>query len=245
MDGFKQVSLALATAGLLASGVAQAALHDRGGGLIYDDVLNITWLQDANYAKTSGYDADGRIKWIDAMNWVSALSYGGYDDWRLPMIRDTGSPGCNPGFSGTDCGWNVQTRDAITGRVYSELAYMFYVNLGNKGPYDAAGNGQGGYGIVDDPLNPNDESLFSDLRRGVYWSGQAVQPFSVSAWSFNMLDGYQSAYEEIFIRDNYAWPVRTGDVAAPIPEPETYAMMLAGLGLLGVMTRRRKQKLNA
>jgi hypothetical protein len=32
---------------------------------------------------------------------------------------------------------------------------------------------------------------------------------------------------------------------APVPEPETYAMMLAGLGLLGVMTRRRKQKLPA
>ncbi len=31
-------------------------------------------------------------------------------------------------------------------------------------------------------------------------------------------------------------------VAAPIPEPETYAMLLAGLGLLGVAARRRKQK---
>lgn len=29
--------------------------------------------------------------------------------------------------------------------------------------------------------------------------------------------------------------------AAPIPEPETYAMMLAGLGLLGVVARRRRQ----
>lgn len=29
---------------------------------------------------------------------------------------------------------------------------------------------------------------------------------------------------------------------APVPEPETYAMMLAGLGLLGVAARRRKQK---
>jgi hypothetical protein len=33
-------------------------------------------------------------------------------------------------------------------------------------------------------------------------------------------------------------------VAAPVPEPETYAMMLAGLGLLGMVARCRKQKLN-
>jgi hypothetical protein len=29
---------------------------------------------------------------------------------------------------------------------------------------------------------------------------------------------------------------------APIPEPETYAMLLAGLGFLGFMERRRKQQ---
>ena len=30
-----------------------------------------------------------------------------------------------------------------------------------------------------------------------------------------------------------------GAVAAPIPEPETYALLLAGLGMLGFMGRRR------
>lgn len=44
---------------LIISGSVDAALVDRGGGMIYDTDRDITWLQDMNYAKTSGYDADG------------------------------------------------------------------------------------------------------------------------------------------------------------------------------------------
>jgi len=32
--------------------------------------------------------------------------------------------------------------------------------------------------------------------------------------------------------------------AAPVPEPETYAMLLAGLGLIGAVSRRRKASMN-
>ena len=38
----------------------------------------------------------------------------------------------------------------------------------------------------------------------------------------------------------YAWAVRGSDIAT-VPEPETYAMMLAGLWLVGAAAQRRKQ----
>lgn len=38
----------------------------------------------------------------------------------------------------------------------------------------------------------------------------------------------------------HAFNVGTAGVAAPVPEPETYAMLLAGLGLMGAVARRRR-----
>lgn len=62
-----------------------AALWDRGNVLIYDDVLDFTWLQDANYAQTSDYDDDGILEWQEALDWADQLVYGGYDDWMLGL----------------------------------------------------------------------------------------------------------------------------------------------------------------
>jgi hypothetical protein len=76
---------------LSASLQAQADLINRGGGLIYDIDLNITWLQDANYTKTSGYDADGLMDAYQAKTWAENLVYGGYNGWRLPTTPGTGS----------------------------------------------------------------------------------------------------------------------------------------------------------
>jgi hypothetical protein len=47
----KKIFIGLFLAGFLGfSPLARATLWDRGGGLIYDDDLNITWLQDPYYA---------------------------------------------------------------------------------------------------------------------------------------------------------------------------------------------------
>ncbi len=76
---------ALTALSLMLAGGAEAALVERlGGKAIYDDVADLTWLQDANYAKTSGYDADGRMPWVQANAWAGSLNIDGVTGWRLP-----------------------------------------------------------------------------------------------------------------------------------------------------------------
>jgi len=91
-------------------------------------LLDITWLQDANYAKTSGHDSDGMMTWNNAVAWADQLVYGGYDDWRMPTAVDGQYVF---GYDGTTTvGYNITS---------SELGYMYYDNLGNLGYCDTSG----------------------------------------------------------------------------------------------------------
>jgi hypothetical protein len=237
----KPLILAL-LAGLTLSGATQAALHDRGGGLIYDDVLNITWLQDANYAKTSGYDSDGKMNWAKANTWAVNLVYHDsernvdYSNWRLPTVSPINGSAFNYNFSAsgtTDRGYNVSAPGTTyAGSEGSEMAYLFFNLLGNKSVEDASGKPQSGYGLTN--VGP-----FQNLQSSGYWSGTEYAERFNYAWAFGVYHGVQDWGEQ---SDGlYAWAVHPGDVAAaPVPEPETYALMLAGLALVGVAARRRR-----
>lgn len=106
--------LTVIASALVLVGTAEAALVDRGGGMIYDTTLNITWLSDWNYAKTSGFDTDGLMDWDTANVWAENLVYGGYSDWRLPVADSSGG--------GRGAG--------------SELGHMYMVNAGATYPND-------------------------------------------------------------------------------------------------------------
>src|SRR3954451_14033182 len=59
-------------------------LIDRGRGFLYDVERDLTWLQDTNYARTSGHSRDGQMTWDHAKAWVARLNYRGVTGWRLP-----------------------------------------------------------------------------------------------------------------------------------------------------------------
>ncbi|MEE2635738.1 MAG: DUF1566 domain-containing protein, partial [Acidobacteriota bacterium] len=145
--------------GLIAD--ARAELINRGVSdgvtLIYDSTQNITWLGDANWAKTSGFDADGEMTWDEASAWAGDLTIGGFSDWRLPLTFDETcrGAGCSNGEMGhllsvegvssanPDLFLNVQEHQYWSRRSYSsDRDLAWYVHFGN-GDQAVAGKNDG------------------------------------------------------------------------------------------------------
>lgn len=182
-----------------------------GGQAINDTDLNITWLADANYAKTEGYAANGVMDWTKAQSWIASLNaengglgHLGYNNWRLPI-------------SNTCVGYNC------TG---SEMGHLFYNELGGVAGSSIATTHNANY------------SLFQNLVAGFYWSG-TVYPTSYGnpqAWAFLFSNGVQ-AYDYQY-QSYYAFAVRDGQVGV-VPVPAAVWLFGSGLvGLLGFMRRR-------
>jgi hypothetical protein len=239
---FKTLSAGIILSASMLAGTANAGLIDRGNGMIYDNVLNITWLQDANLAGTA-------MNWDDSVDWADNLSHGGFNDWRLTKVYDQGNDGCiYSATGGTDCGYNVNTSftDSNGNTFFSELAYMFYENLGNVAYLDTNGNGpQAGWDTLNtrftDALT-GDTMSFENLYRTVYWSGTEYAPNTNRAWGFSAYDGYQGDNYKGY--GLYAWAVRDGDVGAPdvVEAPEPASVAIFALGLLGLTLRQRQRR---
>jgi hypothetical protein len=195
----------------LVTGGANAALYSRSNGnMVYDDVLNVTWLADWNASKGYG-DAqpNGAMTWSVANNWANTLVVDGYSGWRLPTsLNQNGTGPCGPAY-------NCKS---------SEMGYMFYQNWGAT----AGSNYSSG-------TNTANLALFKNVQSDFYWSGTEYS--QSGAWHFRTRNGYQDFdYKGIAL---FAVAVRSGDVAASVPEPGTVVLLSLSLGALGVVSRRR------
>ena len=199
---------------------------------LYDTTLNITWLRNAN--------VNGVISWSQANNWIAGLNSGsgfdGFSDWRLPTLTpvngiafrlDFSTDGSSDyGYGANGAGWGTA----------SEMGHLFYVTLGVMRFCQLDNLGL----CTQDPTWAGERANsgdFQNMQWHEYWTGSEQ---SVGhAWTFANYLGvqrYQLSEDGLL----FAMAVRSGDVLAA-PEPPTYAMLLAGLGGLGVIVRRRRQ----
>lgn len=250
-------SLAAAAALCVAATSANAALlgRDLNGSAgsfeaYYDTVLDITWLANANLAQTStfgvsGINANGRMEWDTANNWITAMnaaSYLGISDWRLPAMYDIGNDGCTlnsyASYNGGDCGYNVVS----TGPQASELASLFHATLGNLAYYTTSG-----------AVNPacvgcpkwQNTAPFSNLgASNFYWFGQETTtdsfgddygPTAYYAWYFGPSGAQRPQDKEGSFYN--AWAVFDGDVQV-VPVPAAVWLFGSAMALLAGIRRK-------
>ncbi len=182
------IQIVLAAAWLCSSPGAGATLFDRGNGLIYDDALDVTWLQDANLGAGSAFDdgdsdSDGRMTWASALAWAGDLVFGGFDDWRIPSMDvndDDTVINCHSLQSELVC------RD-------NEPGYMFGQNL---------------------DFMPANQNIFRNIQiDGIdYWSTTLLASNMSQVWTQNVGGEFNTVDQR---STQYAWAIRDGDVALP------------------------------
>lgn len=218
---FKLLSVGI-TALLLAPAVAHA-----------DYFLKLDGIAGGNVTKV-------HEKWIDVdfFSWgvSSASSIGGgagkavFSDFSWSQELDQSITGL---FSSISTGNSIKTAildvtAPVTGSVFFKMTFndVFLTNVSLYG----AGNGL-----------PHVDGAFSYGKVTLdYWTltgGGSLGTKSSASYDLKTGDGSVAALAGI-----YAQGLSGPTIVTSVPEPEAYAMMMAGLGLLGVVGRRRARR---
>lgn len=211
----------------------------------YDDILNITWLANANLANTNtfgvtGIQSGGWMTWPKATEWIAAMnaaSYLGANNWRMPVAIDTGLPGCTSfANGGTDCGWNT---DPAAG----EMAHLYFVTLGNISAI-ATNGASTGCGLAAPGYCLTNTGPFQNLSPSLdtyYWYGTTYAPDPTNAWAFYFGLGYQGPDDKVDGCCYRVWAVQDGDpfaVQSAVPIPAAFWLFGGAVGALGLVRRR-------
>ena len=111
--------------------------------------------------------------------------------------------------------------------------------IGGSAPYPNYIYSPSGNFIVDNILFPNSDPTLTTF--GALFTTGGGNEWNLWGTAPNNYTLFKWANEGV----NFEYTVQqTGTMTvAAIPEPETYALLLAGLGLLGFVARRRQRKL--
>lgn len=204
---------------------------------------DLTWLMDANYYATQGnapmidpfsrdfptlpptYLAPGQVQLYElntstpyASSWVANLSIGDVQGWRMPNRLVP---------AGTEDGglWGVCNATAC----YQGFNWPSEMNV----LIAALGGGTG---------------PFINVMNGAYMAA-TPNPHTRDEWVqlFNPTNGSHGVYDQTSYISGYVWAVHDGDIAnghasvTPVPEPQTYALMIISLAAVGAAVRRQRR----
>ena len=168
---------------------------------VYNDAYFGPVTIDASHFDAGG----GGMTWFGGLAWVNylnSISYAGVTGWRLPIVTPVNGSSFNDDYStdgSTDYGYNTTAVNATA----SELAHVYYNELGNLGYSDTSGIPQAGYGVTN-------QGPFQNLENSVYWSGTEFAPDPVGALLFNAGYGYQGFGIHKYLQF-VGWAVRPGE----------------------------------
>jgi hypothetical protein len=222
MVGIDQAASTAGNALLTTNAVVQSSMIG-AGGVIFDDVL--TGLPFANASN---------VQW----------NLGAYDSGtgRTRLLITQGDSGLP--FTSTNDG--VKTAATLFG-TYAPAANGFIVpppvddtyavTSSTNGAAYAGNTGDGFNGKTVDTTNVLGGSSFMYLLAPTTLSASAATAINQQLFSF---DG-NAIVAKTYLDTNNVW--RLNISAAPVPETDTSAMMIAGLGLMGFIARRRRNSL--
>lgn len=102
----------------------QPSYTDHGDGTVTDHVTGLTWQKSPDTNRDGKIDASDKMTYAEALDGASDLMLGGFDDWRLPSIKELYSLIL---FSGVDpSGYNSNDTDGLIPFIdtdYFDFAY--------------------------------------------------------------------------------------------------------------------------
>jgi len=144
-----------------------------------------------------------------------------------------------PGWFGNLCaatGGSCVDLDGSTNRA-GTLSKSFSLLAGNTytASFDLAGNQRGGSDVVDIAFGGSLSTL--SLTSSAAWATYSLTFAPTTSGNYTLSFHNRGGDNVGAVLDNV-----NVSVAAAVPEPESYAMLLAGLGLMGVAARRRNKR---